>query len=162
MPEPIRPGTHDSTSKTSWIFLHCEQASFRIQQTLTHHLFFTWKICKFSYLFLQRMKRGLPEEIGFRSFFTQLNSRTFFPSVASYNSTMERCNCDQIKHILSWPSLPCLIVTPSKQIYLVMLRPTQLTQASFLQKKKSNVAKCVFDICNAEMAQWCQKSWHSK
>ena len=40
----------------------------------------------------------------------------------------------------------------SKQIYLVMLRPRRLTQASFLQKK-SNVAKCFFDICNAEMAQ---------
>ena len=43
------------------------------------------------------------------------------------------------------------------QIYLVTLRPTQLTQASFLQKK-SNVAKCFFDICNAEMAQWRRKS----
>ena len=32
------------------------------------------------------------------------------------------------------------------------LRPRQLTQASFLQKK-SNVAKWFFDICNAEMAQ---------
>ena len=76
---PLTSGTRDSTSKTSSIFLHCEEALFRIQQTLTHHLFFTWKICRFSYLFLQRMKRGLPEEIGFRSFFTQLNSRTFFP-----------------------------------------------------------------------------------
>ena len=37
------------------------------------------------------------------------------------------------------------------------LRPKQLTKASFLQKK-SNVAKCFYDICNAEMAQWCQKS----
>ena len=39
------------------------------------------------------------------------------------------------------------------QIYLVTLRPTQLTQTSFLQKI-SNVAKYFFDICNAEMAQW--------
>ena len=31
-------------------------------------------------------------------------------------------------------------------------QPVQLAQASFLQKK-SNVAKCFFDICNAEMAQ---------
>ena len=32
----------------------------------------------------------------------------------------------------------------------------QLTQTSFLQKK-SNVAKCFFDIFNAEVAQCCQK-----
>ena len=44
----------------------------------------------------------------------------------------------------------------SNQIYLVTLRPTQLTQASFLQKK-SNVAKCFFDIFNAEIAQCRQK-----
>ena len=43
----------------------------------------------------------------------------------------------------------CIAV--SNQIYLVMLRPTQLTQTSFLQK--SNVAKCFFDIFNAEIAQ---------
>ena len=104
MLEPIRPGTSDSTSKTSSIFLHCEEALFRIQQTLTHYLFFTWEICRFSYLFLQRMKRGLPDEIGFR-----LN---FSPSVRLYNSTMERCNCDQIKNILNGPSFPSLVVTP--------------------------------------------------
>ena len=44
----------------------------------------------------------------------------------------------------------------SNQIYLVTLRPTQLTQASFLQKKM-NVAKCFFDIFNAEIAQCRQK-----
>ena len=39
----------------------------------------------------------------------------------------------------------------SNQIYLVTLRPRQLTQASFLQKK----IKCceMFDIFNAEIAQ---------
>ena len=42
------------------------------------------------------------------------------------------------------------------QIYSVTLRPTQLRQASFLQKK-SNVAKWFFDICNAEIAQCRQK-----
>ena len=42
------------------------------------------------------------------------------------------------------------------QIYLVTLRPTQLTQTSFLQKI-SNVAKWFFDIFNAEIAQFCQK-----
>ena len=36
------------------------------------------------------------------------------------------------------------------------LRPTQLTQASFLQKK-ANVAKCFIDIYNAEIAQCRQK-----
>ena len=50
-----------------------------------------------------------------------------------------------------------LVLTTSNQIYLVTLRPRQLTQASFLQKKKSNVAKCFFDISNAEIAQWRQK-----
>ena len=45
----------------------------------------------------------------------------------------------------------------SNQIYIVTMRPTQLTQASFLQKKM-NVAKCFFDICNTEMAHWHQKS----
>ena len=86
------------------------------------------------------------------------------------------------------------IVSPaSNQIYLMTLRPTQLTQASFLQKnqmlqnvflisvtlrwhrasvacnlqlkliilifhvKKLNVAKCFFDIFNAEIAQCRQK-----
>ena len=29
---------------------------------------------------------------------------------------------------------------------------------SFIFTTKSNVAKCFFDICNAEMAQWHQKS----
>ena len=45
----------------------------------------------------------------------------------------------------------------SNQIYLVTLRPTQLTQASFLQKEKSKVAKCFFYIFNAEIAQCRQK-----
>ena len=40
----------------------------------------------------------------------------------------------------------------SNQIRVVAFNVPQLTQASFLQKK-SNVAKCFFDICNAEMAQ---------
>ena len=40
----------------------------------------------------------------------------------------------------------------SNQITVVTFQPVQLAQASFLQKK-SNVAKCFFDICNAEMAQ---------
>ena len=43
-------------------------------------------------------------------------------------------------------------VPEGNQIYLVTLRPRQLTKASFLQKK-SNVAKCFFCICNTEMAQ---------
>ena len=38
------------------------------------------------------------------------------------------------------------------QITVVVFQPVQLAQASFLQKK-SNVVKCFFDICNAEMAQ---------
>ena len=38
------------------------------------------------------------------------------------------------------------------QIYIVTFTNTQLTQASFLQKK-SNVAKWFFDSCNDEMAQ---------
>ena len=46
--------------------------------------------------------------------------------------------------------------TAGNQIYLVTLRPTQLTQASFLQKK-SKVAKWFFDIFNAEIARCCQK-----
>jgi hypothetical protein len=36
------------------------------------------------------------------------------------------------------------------------MRPTQLTQASFLQKK-SNFAKCFLDIFDAEIAQCRQK-----
>ena len=56
-----------------------------------------------------------------------------------------------------WPSFYLCSDEPvSNQIYLVTLRPTQLTQASFLQKK-SNVAKCFFDIFNAEIAQCRQK-----
>ena len=47
----------------------------------------------------------------------------------------------------------------SNQIYLVTLRPTQF-DTSFIFTKKSNVAKCIFDISNAEMAQWCRKSWN--
>ena len=41
--------------------------------------------------------------------------------------------------------------TVLNQIRVVAFDVPQLTQASFLQKK-SNVAKCFFDICNAEMA----------
>ena len=44
-------------------------------------------------------------------------------------------------------------VAGSNQIYLVTLRLTQLTQASFLQ-----FFLFFFDICNNEMAQWRQKS----
>ena len=40
----------------------------------------------------------------------------------------------------------------SNQIRVVAFNVPQLTQASFLQKNQ-NVAKCFFDICNAEMAQ---------
>ena len=59
--------------------------------------------------------------------------------------------------VMTYNTWLCLSVifgsTLGNQIYLVTLRPTQLTQASFLQKK-SNVAKCFIDICYAEMAQW--------
>ena len=40
----------------------------------------------------------------------------------------------------------------SNQIRVAAFQLVQLAQASFLQKK-SNIAKCFFDICNAEMAQ---------
>ena len=50
----------------------------------------------------------------------------------------------------------CIALPSSNQIQLVTLRPTQLTQASFLQKK-SNVAKWFFDIFNTEIAQCRQK-----
>jgi hypothetical protein len=40
----------------------------------------------------------------------------------------------------------------SIQIRIVAFNVPQLTQASFLQKK-SNIAECFFDVCNAEMAQ---------
>ena len=43
------------------------------------------------------------------------------------------------------------------QIYLVMLRPTQLTQASFLQKNQMLQNVFFFDNFNAEIAQCCQK-----
>ena len=33
------------------------------------------------------------------------------------------------------------------------------TTLDFISTKKLNVAICFFDICNAEMAQWRQKSW---
>ena len=45
-----------------------------------------------------------------------------------------------------------MILPYSNQITVVAFQPVQLAQASFLQKK-SNIAKCFFDICNAEMAQ---------
>ena len=51
----------------------------------------------------------------------------------------------------SWSQL-CLNVWLPNQIRVVEFNVPQLVQASFLQKK-SNVAKCFFDICNAEMAQ---------
>ena len=35
---------------------------------------------------------------------------------------------------------------------------THTVDTSFIFTKKSNVAKCFFDIINAEMAQWHQKS----
>ena len=38
----------------------------------------------------------------------------------------------------------------SNQIRVVAFNVPQLTQASFLQKKR-NIAKCFFDICNGEM-----------
>ena len=44
----------------------------------------------------------------------------------------------------------------SNQIYLVTFMCLTV-DTSFIFTKKSNVAKCFFDICNAEMAQWCQK-----
>ena len=49
------------------------------------------------------------------------------------------------------PGLHC------NQIYLATLRPTQLTQASFLQKNQM-LQYVFFDICNAKMSQWQQKS----
>ena len=45
------------------------------------------------------------------------------------------------------------------QIYLVTFMCLKV-DTSFIFTKKSNVAKCFFDICNAEMAQCCQKSWN--
>ena len=42
------------------------------------------------------------------------------------------------------------------QIYLVTLRPTQLTQASFLQENQM-LQNVVFDIFNTDIAQCCQK-----
>ena len=71
-------------------------------------------------------------------------------------------NCLQLS---TFPIQPFLTLTfvyifhVSNQIYLVTLTYGQLTQASFSQKK-TNVAKCFFDICNAEMAQWRRKSWN--
>jgi hypothetical protein len=43
------------------------------------------------------------------------------------------------------------------QIYLVTFMCLTV-DTSFIFTKKTNVAKCFFDICNAEMAQWRQKS----
>jgi hypothetical protein len=51
--------------------------------------------------------------------------------------------------VLRFVASPWLV---SNQIYLVTFTNTQLTQASFLQKK-SNIAKWFFDSCNAETAQ---------
>ena len=48
--------------------------------------------------------------------------------------------------------LSSVMLTDSNQIRVVAFYVPQLTQASLLQKK-SNVAKCFFDILNAEMAQ---------
>ena len=48
--------------------------------------------------------------------------------------------------------LNVLIPAVVNQIYLVTLRPTQLTQASFLQKNQT-LQNVFFYICNAEMAQ---------
>ena len=54
---------------------------------------------------------------------------------------------------MTWIAQVILIVHPiSNQIRVVAFNVPNLTQASFLQKK-SNVAKCFFDICNVEMAQ---------
>ena len=57
-------------------------------------------------------------------------------------------------YIFGLPNPPCLVIVVceqplSNQIYLV----TFTVDTSFIFTKKSNVAKCFFDICNAEMAQ---------
>ena len=53
-----------------------------------------------------------------------------------------------------WSHFP--FIPQSNQIRVVAFNVPQLTQASFLQKK-SNVAKCFFDISSTEIAQCCQK-----
>ena len=49
--------------------------------------------------------------------------------------------------------------TVLNQIYLVTSMCLTV-DTSFIFTKKSNVAKWFFVICNAEMAQWLQKSWN--
>ena len=44
------------------------------------------------------------------------------------------------------------IKSDTNQIRFEVFNVPQLTQASFLQKK-SKIAKCLFEICNTEMAQ---------
>ena len=46
----------------------------------------------------------------------------------------------------------------TNQIYLVTFMCLTVDTSFIFTKKKSNVAKCFFDICNAEMAQCRQKS----
>ena len=48
---------------------------------------------------------------------------------------------------------------PYYQIRIVAFMCTTV-DTSFIFTKKSNVVKCYFDICNAEMVQWRQKSWN--
>ena len=60
------------------------------------------------------------------------------------------CHINDKKEAAHYNSLLCIPV--SNKIYLVTLTYGQSTQALFLQKK-SNVAKCFFDIFNTEIAQ---------
>jgi hypothetical protein len=48
------------------------------------------------------------------------------------------------------------VVSGGNQIYLVTFMGLTV-DTSFIFTKKSNVAKCFFDISNDEMAQWRQK-----
>ena len=50
-------------------------------------------------------------------------------------------------------------VHESNQIYLVMFMCLTV-DTSFMFSKKIKCCKCFFDIGNAEMAQWRQKSWN--
>ena len=86
------------------------------------------KICKHSKFILSTMG-NLTQ--GVWSVMTAISNHTGVPLL--YVSPGECCNTVVTKQCFHQPHTSH--IPPFNQIYLVMLRPTQLTQASFLQKK---------------------------
>ena len=75
-----------------------------------------------------------------------------FRAILIYHGKLEkRADLSQLWNFKHCKERNLIIDWDCNQIRVEGFNAPQLTQASFLQK--NNIAKCFFDICNAEMAQ---------